>query len=133
LVLKVVRSPDVVCVEAAGEIDLDSAPSLSALLIGLAEPGVSLVVDVGAVTFFGCAGVDALLAAHHAAGGRLLLVGVGRPVQRLLEMLGLLAIFTGHRDPAAITGPHPGTSVTAVVPRRRSVASARRARRSRRP
>jgi anti-sigma B factor antagonist len=74
----------------AGEIDHSTAPTLrEALAQAIADDSRRLELDLTDVTFFSCAGVTALFGAHRAAGGRLELIGAGRQVRRLLQLLAL--------------------------------------------
>ena len=100
-----------------GEVDLANAAVVSAALITLAPHGGGIVVvDMAAVTFFSRAGAEALLAVRRAVSGRLTLIRVGQPVQRLLHVAGLLSDFVWHR--AYPLSPRIDAAV--MVPRQRS-------------
>ena len=77
-----------------GDVDMDSAPALRTVLRrALADHPRRLDVDMGAVTYFSSAGLQVLLAAGQNAGDTLRVVGAGRPVRRLLEVLQLQPTF----------------------------------------
>ncbi len=91
-------------VTANGEIDHDSAPMLEATLTdALRDPGTRLQVDLGAVTFFDCAGLNALLQTRSTAQANnvtLTLTRTPAPVLRLLDLTGTRPLFT-------LTAPRP--------------------------
>ncbi|MBP2325761.1 anti-anti-sigma factor [Kibdelosporangium banguiense] len=86
-----------VVLRASGEIDMNTAPLLAEEL----EQAIStnpelIVVDLSDVTFFGSAGIAALLNAreqHTETGGRLRLVATHGPVLRSLEIAGVLELL----------------------------------------
>ncbi|WP_412102901.1 STAS domain-containing protein [Plantactinospora sp. KLBMP9567] len=90
----------------AGEIDLATAPVLRDKLLTLLRdqtPAV-LVVDLAGVAFLDCAGIGALVGVRNAAGeaGCELRVTDPQPfVRRVLEVTGLLGIFTAPIEAAA--------------------------------
>jgi anti-anti-sigma factor len=95
------HSTGVVRVKATGDIDEIGAAALRDALTEAATHCPTVVeVDLGAATFFSCAGVAALLAARTATGGRIVLINTSTPVRRLLDVLGLTATF---RDPRSVT------------------------------
>ncbi len=80
---------DGVVVHVAGEIDLSNAARLAAVLDeALASDPARVEVDLSAVTFLGCAGVDALATARRAAPGPVI-VAAPAPVRRLLAIAAL--------------------------------------------
>jgi anti-sigma B factor antagonist len=95
-------APGIAVVECAGEIDMADAPTLVA-----AVPDDShVVVDLAGVTYFGSAGVRALLDVRAIAGrgGRgLSLTGVrgNRIVSDVLRIVGATDLFEVHDDQAA--------------------------------
>ncbi|MFD6356466.1 STAS domain-containing protein [Nocardia tengchongensis] len=78
-----------------GEIDILTAPAFQKALFDSIGIGGSTVVDMTAVTFFGVAGIEALLAARDFAHQRhcVLCVEGSRCVTRVLEVVGLAAAF----------------------------------------
>jgi anti-anti-sigma factor len=88
------HSTGVVRIRATGDIDELGAPALrDALTVAAAHRPAAVEVDLGAATFFSCAGVAALLAAHTATDGRIVLIDASTPVRRLLDVLGLATTF----------------------------------------
>lgn len=86
---------DTVCIAAAGEIDMATAPHLNAVLLAAIEqpiPPRDVRIDLAEVTFMDASGVGVLLSGREAARCR----GVGFAVQnphgvvlRVFEILGL--------------------------------------------
>ncbi|MBO1419171.1 STAS domain-containing protein [Streptomyces sp. FH025] len=77
---------------AGGGIDLATAPRFRCRLDAALEAHGEVVLDLSEVTFMDCSGLGVLVQARHLAdryGGRLVLRGVGRPVVRLLKLIGL--------------------------------------------
>jgi anti-anti-sigma factor len=86
--------PLIVRLRVTGDIDEASAVTLfRALRYALRDTDRLVEVDLGGVTFFSSAGIDALVAARRTGGDRLTLLNVGRAVRRLLEILDLAAAF----------------------------------------
>ena len=82
---------------AVGEIDLGAAPALHGLLTQAAEYADRIVIDLSDVTFLDSTGmtvmVDALNQHHHRQRGTLCLVGLSRPVRKVLDITGLTSQF----------------------------------------
>ena len=80
-------------IRAVGEWDLANAEVLGELLDEQEQAGRRFVrLDVSAVTFFDCACIEVLVAAHQrllAARGTLVLTGVPARLTRLLHVTGL--------------------------------------------
>jgi anti-anti-sigma factor len=76
-----------------GDIDLASAPILQACLqCEVAEGRRYLQLDLSAVTFVDCAGLNVILAAHHdllARRGTLILTGASARARRLVRLAQL--------------------------------------------
>ena len=95
--------PNVCLLRVAGELDIATAPLLAGHLRGSAgtAPCV-LVLDLSEVTLLAASGVALLVDAHRAGAGRgrLHLVGVtdNRPVARVLDLTGVLALLEVHDD-----------------------------------
>ena len=90
-----------VCLVACGEIDAASAPVLAAELHqAIAAGDGPILLDLGAVTFMDSSGVTVLLTAHQMASARLRLATVHPAVERVLEITGVLDLFSdaGHRS-----------------------------------
>jgi anti-sigma B factor antagonist len=88
-------APGVAVVVLSGELDFASADRLRARVDG-ASDGRALVLDLAEVTFVDSAVLKELLRARvelAAAGGRLVLAGVPRPVRRLLDLTRTFELF----------------------------------------
>ena len=111
-------------VRVDGEIDLDSAGELSeAALAAMQEIGPRVVLDLSGVTFMDSTGLKVLLAVHkraELAGGRLVLAGPTRSVNRVVSITGFDQTFAVCEDVesalAVIVGEPPGVSGAAVTP-----------------
>lgn len=113
-------------VAVAGEIDLATAPVLrERLLRVLRDQRPDLLdVDLAGVTFLDCTGLGALVAIRNAAiqAGRQMRVSHPQPtVRRVLEVTGLLGVFTAPTTVPAPSGSgHPSrvgpTSVAVTQP-----------------
>jgi anti-sigma B factor antagonist len=81
-------------VVARGEIDMETAPSLSAALDALIDQGVRLVIlDAADIEFIDSSGLRVIVQSGiklSEAGGRLLIDGMSGAVQRVLEVSGLI-------------------------------------------
>ena len=106
-------------VELRGEIDLVTAPQLSARLDVLtAGPGPDLVLDLRAVSFIDCTGLGVLCRARNRARthlGRLRLVSQSAHLERLLRATRLADVFETHTRLADALGPGPGTGAVSAV------------------
>ncbi|MFB9683750.1 STAS domain-containing protein [Amycolatopsis plumensis] len=93
LTVRVRTVPEAVVVAAAGDLDLGTAPVLRARTRAAldGEPG-ALIVDLGAITFCGSAGLQViaeLVAETAAADLPFAVVADGRPVLRSLQVTRL--------------------------------------------
>jgi anti-anti-sigma factor len=121
--------PGTVRVAVTGEVDLATAPELRERLLGVLHthgPAV-LDIDLAGVTFLDCTGIGALVAVYNAAvhaGCQLRVLHPQPIVRRVLEVTGLLDVFTV-APPRLPAGPqHPPGWVPATVPApRRQVAA----------
>jgi anti-sigma B factor antagonist len=84
-------------VSVTGEIDLGTASELSeAAVAAMREIGPNLVLDLSGVTFMDSTGLKVLLAVHRRAelsGGRLVLAGATRSVDRIVKITGFDQTF----------------------------------------
>lgn len=100
------------CVSARGEIDLHSASMLHTdLLIALTAYRGVIGVDLTAVDFCDCAGLNALLTARGAALSArrdLHVTGVSPQVRRLLQLTGTAALLICPPRPEASADREPG-------------------------
>jgi anti-anti-sigma factor len=78
----------------SGEIDLLTAPILRSRLHQAASGAGDLVVDLSAVTFMDCAGLEPLLEARTYLRGRISLRGLPWSIVQILRVTGLLTTFT---------------------------------------
>lgn len=80
-------------VRLVGELDLASVPILAACLENLLAVGTRYIrADVSGLSFLDCAGLAALLTAHHAflrARGTLVITGASAQTRRVMRMSGL--------------------------------------------
>ncbi len=97
LVVTVVEG-DPTVVRVVGEMDIASSPGLTAALSGQCR---DIELDCSGVTFFGAAGVNALVAAHRSCaerGGNLVLVDPSPSVRRVLKIFQLDTVLTIRHD-----------------------------------
>jgi anti-anti-sigma factor len=84
------RQPRLAVVTLPAEIDISNDGQVQDTLARALDDGAAvLVADAGATTFCGCAGVTALLRAHHraaAAGAQLRVVAGSPSMRRVLEL-----------------------------------------------
>jgi anti-anti-sigma factor len=102
-------SPGTARVAVAGEVDLATTPVLrERLLRVLRDQRPDLLdVDLAGVTFLDCTGLGVLVAVRNAAirAGRQMRVSHPQPIVRqVLEVTGLLGVFTAPTIVAAPTG-----------------------------
>jgi anti-sigma B factor antagonist len=96
--------PDVCVTHLTGELDMATAPLLAQYLREhTATRPSDLVLDLGGVTLLAAAGLALIVEAlNNGSGihGRLHLTGVtdNRPVQRVLQLTGLLSVLDVHDD-----------------------------------
>ena len=94
-------------VVVTGEVDTATAPLLEANLTGWEGP---LLLDLGGVTFMDSAGVGvlALQGQRRRDAGQILdVVGMSRPVRRVLEVVGLLNFFVPPEPPRPTADERP--------------------------
>lgn len=110
-------------VRVDGEIDLDNASDLSEVaLAAMQEIGPSLVLDLSGVTFMDSTGLKVLLAVHkraELAGGRLVLAGPTRSVNRVVTITGFdrtFAVCDTVEDALAACAEVPGPANSADAP-----------------
>ena len=86
-------APGSTVVELTGELDTATAPMLGSCFITLGEKRPSrLVIDVAALAFCDCSGLNILLIAHHqaaATGGWLRLCGATTHLQKIIQVTRL--------------------------------------------
>lgn len=90
LIVRTRSAESAVILSAAGEVDIVSAPRLSAAVgEALATDSTLLVVDLTEVGFFGSAGLSVLVGALEAIADRRLKVVASPQVRRPIEVTGL--------------------------------------------
>lgn len=100
LSVAVVRRADTVILRPHGDVDHDSAHTLTDVLAELDQPLRGLSVDLSQVSFMDSAGLHALISLEHHCrdrGVRLVLTGVGAQPARLLDLVGLAGFFAVRR------------------------------------
>lgn len=108
---------------AVGEVDLATAHLLGDRLLGVLREQTLAVIDVdlAGVTFLDCTGISALVAVRNAAMHTGCQVRVTDPqpiVRRVLDVAGLLGLFTAPVDQPLTTGPvNPQAGPTVVAAR----------------
>jgi anti-sigma B factor antagonist len=86
------REHDVVIAEITGDIDISTVGGLRERLLGLADSGGPLIVDLNRVDFIDSAGLGVLVAVNRRAaqrGGSLHAVCSRPPTRKLLWMTGV--------------------------------------------
>jgi anti-sigma B factor antagonist len=89
-------APNCVVLSVLGEIDLVTVPTLEAAIAEHVAAAPSLVIDLSGVTFFGSAGLAAIIRGMTLAderGTRLLIVA-GARVRRTMEVTKTAELFT---------------------------------------
>ncbi len=92
-----------VLVTVEGELDLATAPQLRDQLVELSEDKVEIVVDVTRLRFIDSTGLSVLVMAFNrtrAAGGSMVVRNPSQSVLRILEITGLVSVFTVETDTA---------------------------------
>lgn len=84
-----------VIVRVLGDVDMDTAPLLSAALEPLFTSTPRVIVDLESVTFIDSSGLGVFVAAQQqASAGQLVLAGASPRIRHLLELTGLDQVFT---------------------------------------
>jgi anti-anti-sigma factor len=96
-------SPTLTRVVVIGEVDLATAKQLRDRLFAVLHDQATAVMDVdlAGVSFLDCAGIGVLVAVRNRAvdaGQRMYVSHPGRTIRRLLELSGLLTLFTAPID-----------------------------------
>jgi anti-anti-sigma factor len=110
---------DATILEVDGELDLDSAPMLRAVLDDAVDRGdTRIVVDAAALRFCDSVGLSVLLTTHFtcaARGGFLRLAAPTDQLLHLLSVVGLAAHVISYRTVDAALRGDTGEVVTVVV------------------
>jgi anti-sigma B factor antagonist len=84
-------------VTISGEIDGNTAPQAQAVILGQAEPGAKVILDMTGVTYMSSAGLRMLLTAYrtiNGKGGKIVLVGLSSDLKDTMSVTGFLDFFT---------------------------------------
>ncbi len=96
-----------VVVVVRGELDMDSAPPLRALLTSPEAQSATVVLDLRAVSFVDSSGLSVIVGEHQRAksdGFRFMVSIAGaRQVERLFELCGLKGTVTTVENPDAVS------------------------------
>lgn len=102
--VEVQTAGDRVIVTVSGEIDMATAESVRRAVADLRDAGrTCIVLDLGAVSFMDCQGLNMLLALDEESsrgGWRFVVRDRSLPVARLLALSGMTERFTGSHAPA---------------------------------
>jgi anti-sigma B factor antagonist len=107
-------------VALCGELDLADAPAVASHLIAtVAAFGPSIIVDLAGLEFIDCCGLRVLvhvLKWTRESGGDMYLVGPRLPVRRVLEMAGLIGVFSVYPSvEQAVTGARQARPLSATA------------------
>ena len=104
--VSVSRSDGRVLVAVDGELDLATAPELRDVLVALSEDGdKEVTLDLTGLEFIDSTGLSVLVMTFtraRAAGGSLVIRNPSQSVTRILEITGLVSVFTIEHEDAAI-------------------------------
>ncbi|MGH8968669.1 MAG: STAS domain-containing protein [Actinomycetes bacterium] len=88
---------DYAVVHVSGEVDIETAPQLSDHVLSvIRDHSAEILLDLSQVPFMDSTGLQLLLSIRERAelaGGGLALVGVTRPVMKVLDVTGLVSTF----------------------------------------
>lgn len=107
-------------VALCGELDLADAPVVASRLIAAVTAfGPSIIVDLAGLEFIDCCGLGILVRVlkwTRDSGGDMYLVGPQRRVRRVLEMTGLVDVFSVYPSvEQAVTGARLARPLSAAV------------------
>jgi len=107
-------------VALCGELDLADAPAVASRLIAaVAAFGPSIIVDLAGLEFIDCCGLGVLvrlLKWTRESGGDMYLVGPRPRVRRVLEMAGLIGVFSVYPSvEQAVTGARVARPLSAAA------------------
>jgi anti-sigma B factor antagonist len=117
--VEVTSDPSGLVVRVTGELDVVSAPTLGACLLGL---DADVVVDLADVTFIDSTGIATLVAGHNRALLRGRSFGLRSPTERVAKVLhltGVDEVLNGR----AVTGRRGGASADRPLAEERAHAS----------
>jgi anti-sigma B factor antagonist len=107
-------------VALCGELDLADVPVVAShLMATVAAFGPSIIVDLAGLEFIDCCGLRVLVRVLNwtrESGGDMYLVGPRLPVRRVLEMAGLIGVFSVYPSvEQAVTGAKLARPLSALV------------------
>jgi anti-sigma B factor antagonist len=88
---------DVTVVELAGDVDANTAPTVTEQVLPLAQPGSKILMDMTKVPYMSSAGLRSLLSLYRqtsAKDGKLVLVGLSEDIKDTMSVTGFLNFFT---------------------------------------
>lgn len=88
---------EVTVAELVGEVDAKTAPDVQKQVLGLAQPGSKIIMDMTQVPYMSSAGLRVLLSIYRtveAKDGKLVLVGLSEELQDTMSVTGFLDFFT---------------------------------------
>jgi len=83
-------------VEMKGDIDGSTVPEAQAHVLGLLQPGGTIILDMTGVGYMSSAGLRMLLSTYRTVtgnGGRVILVGLSEEIQDTMSATGFLNFF----------------------------------------
>lgn len=105
--LLIVQSDDRVVVKVLGDLDLETAPQLGAVLVDLADQGgVDVTLDLAGMTFIDSTGLSVLirgLERLREVGGEQSLQSPSASAMKVLEITGLTSVFAINEGPPCTT------------------------------
>jgi anti-sigma B factor antagonist len=87
---------DATLVEAAGDVDGSTAPTLQEQVLAVAQPGCRLLLDLSQVGYMSSAGLRVMLLLHRQVSGKgkVVLVGLNDEIKSTMSATGFLKFFT---------------------------------------
>lgn len=88
---------DVDVVELGGEIDANTAPTVTERILPLAQPGSRILLDMRQVPYMSSAGLRMLLSLYRettAREGKVVLVGLSDEIRDTMTVTGFIGFFT---------------------------------------
>lgn len=87
---------DVTVVEASGDVDGSTAPTLQEQVLAVAQPGCRLLLDLSQVGYMSSAGLRVMLLLHRQVSGKgkVVLVGLNEEIKSTMSATGFLKFFT---------------------------------------
>ncbi len=83
-------------IEASGDVDGATAPTLQEAVLAAAEPGCRLLLDMTQVTYMSSAGLRVMLLLHRQVSsgkGRVILIGLSDDLKDTMSATGFLKFF----------------------------------------